>query len=171
MANGLLAVDICNTLADVNSQIAKALGPNPNPSVYFHPGVYPGFFEENPWVYKKAPPISGAAEVLQHLNQYWDIVYLTARPEWAKAITADWLKKWGFPTCEIVCTKNKGAEAKSLSVAMAIEDAPHEIKALEKAKIPVLVHAQPYNYGLGVTRFSWDLFLEEQTRECYTRAI
>lgn len=36
---GLIALDICNTLADINLLLEEALGPVPNPHQYYHPKV------------------------------------------------------------------------------------------------------------------------------------
>jgi len=154
----LLAVDICNTLADINEQIAKALGPNPNPSNYIHPGTSIEFFENNSWVFQKALPFDGAAEGVQYLSKSWEIIYLTARPEWARQITNHWLTKWGFPSGSLITTNEKAIQAQLLGISMAVEDAPHEILSLQKAGIPVMVHTQPYNNGLGNYRFSWNSF-------------
>ena len=58
MPQALLAVDICNTIADVNSEIKKVFGANPNPLCYLHPGVPPNFFKYNTWILKELQTFS-----------------------------------------------------------------------------------------------------------------
>lgn len=140
-----LAVDICNTLADVNGELQKVFGANPNPSSYLHPGVNAEFFKNNTWIFKKAKPYKGAAYILNQLSKIFEIVYVTARPIEARMITLEWLNKHGFPKREVFFTKNKPEIAKCLGVTVAIEDAPHEIDRYRIAGIPVLVKRQPYN--------------------------
>ncbi len=56
-----VAVDICNTLADINGEIEKVFGANPNPSRYYYPGVTSEFFRNNLWVFEKAAAIVNPA--------------------------------------------------------------------------------------------------------------
>lgn len=156
----LIAFDICNTLADVNYMLEKGLGPTPNPSQYFHPLATKEFFEENKWVFTNAPVISGAVEGVKRLTRIGNVVYLTARPQWANKITEEWLARHGFPKGRIIHSNNKAEVAMALGISLAIDDAPHEILSLSKA-CPVLVPAQPYNVGLP-GRFSWD----KSTKAC-----
>lgn len=154
----LFAIDICNTIADVLSQIELALGPTPYPTQYFHPRIYEGFFDENQWVFSNAPVFNGAVESINFLSTLGKIIYLTARPRWSNQITRTWLAKHGFPEAPVIHTNNKLEVAQSLGVSLAVEDAPHEIDSLSKI-CPVLVHARPYNVGyLG--RFSWESFIK-----------
>lgn len=151
---GLIALDICNTLADINLLLEEALGPVPNPHQYYHPKVNKDFFKENQWVFTKAPVIRGAVEGVRRLTANGKFIYLTARPEWSNAITREWLTRHGFPNAPIIHSTNKAEVAMRLSVSLAIDDAPHEIKSLSKV-CTVLVPAQPYNHGLP-GRFTWD---------------
>ncbi len=145
MPQTLLAVDICNTLADVNTELKKVFGANPNPSIYFIPGVTKEFIRNNTWIFKKATPYKGAAYILNLLSRKFEIVYITARPIEARYITLEWLERNGFPQREVIFTNRKPEVAKALRVTAAIEDAPHEIDGYMEAGIPVFVKRQPYN--------------------------
>lgn len=145
MPQAPLAVDICNTIADVNGEIKKVFGANPNPLSYLHPGVSPNFFKYNTWIFEKALPFKGAAAVLNQLAKIYKIVYITARPKEAELITLKWIEKNGFPMGKIFFSPQKHETAKHLNVMAAIEDAPHEIDSYLTAGIPVFVKKQPYN--------------------------
>lgn len=135
------AIDICNTLADVNQMLQKALGPRPDASCYQFPGATKKFFRENPWVFSEALVFPGAVEGVHRLASAGSIIYLTARPVWAREITRKWLARHGFPEAEIICTKNKAAVARQWNVKLAVDDAPHEIDSMSSV-CPVMVHAQ-----------------------------
>lgn len=145
MPQALLAVDICNTIADVNSEIKKVFGANPNPLCYLHPGVPLNFFKYNTWIFKDVMPFKGAADILNQLANIYTIIYITARPKEAELVTLEWIEKNGFPKGEILFSTQKHETAKHLNVMAAIEDAPHEIDSYLAAEIPVFVKRQPYN--------------------------
>ena len=154
----LIAVDICNTLADVNEVLEKAIGHNPIPSSYYHPNLPDNYFKENLWVFAHANPIEYSKEVLYKLSQKNKIIYITARPIEAKAITIDWMNRFGYPGGKIIFERNKAAIAKEIGVDLAIDDAPHEIESYIRAGIGVLVKQQPYNIKYS-NRFEWDRFV------------
>lgn len=150
----LIAIDICNTLADVNKELEKAIGHNPIPSSYYHPKLTDNFFKKNLWVFTQAKAIEHSLEVLKKLSKNNKLIYITARPIEAKAVTIGWLKNNGYPDGEVIFTNNKAAIAKQLGVQLAIDDAPHEIESYCKAGIEVLVKQQPYNIQYP-NRFEW----------------
>lgn len=150
----LVAIDICNTIADVLPEIEKILGPRPSPKVYIHPRATERFFLEHPEVFLKTRPCKGAVDALWRLKKNCDIIYLSARPEWAREITEKWLEENGFPKGELILTRYKDLAAKELDIRLAVEDAPIEIEKFKKAGIPVLVKAQEYNTEYG-PRFDW----------------
>lgn len=147
----IFAVDICNTIADVNTQIAKIIGKWPS-HMYKHPAITKEFFENHPEVFIKAMPYPGAAETLKLIKS--DIIYLSSRPDWAWDITKDWLQKNDFPEGLLILTHNKVLMAKKIGVIIAIEDNPEDIILYQKEGINVLVKAQPYNIDYG-PRFDW----------------
>lgn len=49
-------------------------------------------------------PFDGAPEVLTRLSEHFDLIYLTARPQWLFAETRAWLRDAGFPPGPVVAT-------------------------------------------------------------------
>lgn len=149
------AVDICNTIADVNAVLERLLGRKPDASSYYHPGLAPDFFRRHAEeVFGAALPLPGAVEGVRALAKWYRIIYLTARPEEARQVTLEWLRYWGFPEGELVMTRDKVRAAGELGVDLAIDDAPHELAALRRAVPVVLAKKQPYNAGLAPA-FEW----------------
>lgn len=157
LKNSTIAVDICNTIADVISELDARLGHNPNPARYFHPGLWdkPYYFEENLDIFLDAKPIGNSVEILSELSVYNEIVYITARPEIAEFVTKLWLKENNYPKGKLYFSKNKAKLASKLGVDIAIEDAPFEIERYIKAGIKVFVKEQAYNVGYE-NRFEWE---------------
>lgn len=150
----ILALDLCNTLADINAILSSIIPIDPN--VYPAPGVSEELFEDNPWLFSKAEPFEGASKVVSFLSDYWEVVYVTARPEWSKMLTRKWLKDNAFPEGDIICTKNKAGVVRKIGAFLAIDDSPHEIISVGKF-IPVCIpDYYNYNRGLQGKRFKWD---------------
>lgn len=151
-----VCVDLCNTIAHVTKAIEGIFGPVPDPLLCFHPRTPKIFWmRENRIarrIFETAEPMEGAAEVINQLAQDYEIIYLTARPEWAKELSANWLKKHGFPDAKIICVQDKYSWIKENGAVLMFEDDPRHIKKIQTL-IPVLVPAQPWNQGLE-TRFN-----------------
>ncbi|MBE5965342.1 MAG: hypothetical protein E7252_10580 [Lachnospira sp.] len=145
-----VAVDICNTLADIN-KILKSLGYDTES----YGGVPNDFFENNLWVFSEAEPIKYSKECLCKLAESCDIVYLTARPKVAESVTREWLLKNGFPYGELVFSANKAKDFKENQCIFAIDDAPFEVENYRKSDCLVMVPKQPYNNTLGDV-FKWE---------------
>lgn len=154
MNKPIIVIDICNTLARINEEVERILGVNPFPNNYLHPKITPHFFENHAEIFTRCVPLSDARNGVMFLAKYFQIVYLTARPECTREINPVWLKRWGFPLAPIVITRDKLAVVRKIGAVFAIDDAPHEIEALMKA-VPVLVPAKKYNYKMGTARFVW----------------
>lgn len=154
----IAAVDICNTLADILSEVQKYIGPWPFDE-YQHPSLTDDFFKAHPDVFLNAKPYDGAVCGMWHLKEYFDIVYLSARPKWALGLTELWLDAYGFPTGKVILTREKAKIAQRMFVSVAIEDAPFEIDSYLKTGIPVIVKAQNYNKKYS-PRFEWQDFSE-----------
>jgi len=154
-----IGVDICNTVADVNSCIKAALG-LPESYVFREYSMQAvgvsdagGWFRKHPEVFAEALPLPGAVEALERLAACGvEICYVTARPAWAREVTRDWLRKWGYPGGELLMEADKARVYKSLGLDFFFEDAPDEIKRLERAGARVVAVAQPYNRGA----FRWE---------------
>ncbi len=151
MGNRILAVDLCNTVAAVNAAIAAALGLGASwewraydlrPAGVSDPDTW---FRAHPEVFAEAVPVEGAVQALDMaVRGGWEIVYLTARPEWARKLSETWLKRHGFPAGELVMTQDKARACVCLGVRAAIEDAPEQIRSVSRVA-PVIAVAQPYN--------------------------
>lgn len=150
-----IAIDIDNTIADINKTLLGFV-PGFDVKEYPNPRVTTNTFKKNPWIFTNSPPIEGAVEALNRISLHWEIVYLTARPKWARRITQSWLAKHGFPSGRLVLTENKKEAVIELGINLAIDDSPCEIRSLSKI-IPVLIYAQPYNQMLEHLgkRISW----------------
>lgn len=147
-----IAVDICNTIADVNGVLKELFGEVPNPSSRFT--LTKSFFEKNLWIFEKARPIKGSIEKLNELSRDHEIVYITARPAVAKEVTESWLKEHGYPEGDVLFTMDKAALARSLGIKLAFDDAPHEIANYLRAGINVMVKDQEYNAKFS-NHFEW----------------
>lgn len=150
----LIAIDICNTLADIVGMLESVLGPRPDPFQYHFPGATEEYFKRNLWIFAYAPAIPGAVEGVRFLAGAGDIIYLTARPKIAGKLTREWLSKNGFPAAPIIHSKKKAVVARQMNVSLAVDDAPHEIKTLSLV-CPVMVHARTHNEGYS-GRFQWN---------------
>ena len=155
----LVGFDLCNTLADVNGELVSRLGPRPA-SVYFHPALAekPTYFRDQLDIFRDAKPLEGARQfVWQMVREGNGIVYISARPAEALAITREWLVIHGFPSGEVLFTKDKVSIIQSLGVRLMVEDAPFELDRLQCAGVPFLVPA-------------WDYNAEYPNRICYTQS-
>lgn len=156
----IVLLDICNTIADINGQIEVITGLKRSEGLFFHPALYPGWFEENMNIFKDAPAMPGSVEGVNRLREEgYKIVYLSARPESARGITEEWLQRKGFPNCPLLFTDKKVEAIQQAGIcqediAFAIDDAVHEIEQYKKAGIFVYVPKWDYNTQ-EENRFSW----------------
>lgn len=153
----VIAVDLCNTIADIQKELDNRLGHNPNPSLYFHQGLWdkPNYFEENLDIFSEAEAITNSVEVLNELAKYNTIYYITARPQIAEFVTRLWLKKFAYPMAKIYFTNDKVKVANKIGVNVAIEDAPFELEKYINAGIEVSTHKKEYNCNFP-NRFEWE---------------
>lgn len=157
MRIGRIGVDLCNTVADVNAEIKKVLG---LPEDYVFREYGPGglniderWFREHPEVFRNAVPLPDAPKGLNLLATAGaKIYYVTARPEWARSITENWLREYGFPHGQLLMEADKVRAYRCLDLHLFFEDAPGEIECLERAGANVVAVAQPYNKGT----FRWE---------------
>lgn len=144
----VVLVDICNTLADVNAQIDLVTGVSRPEGIYYHPAVTKGFFEEHLEIFSNARVIDGAVEFVNRLAASYEVMYFTARPECSRDVTVEWLNVNGFPAAPVVFTVDKVTSCKKMDVAFAVDDAPAEVHAYNRAGILCLVPAWDYNKDL-----------------------
>ncbi|NYE57205.1 HAD family hydrolase [Carboxydothermus ferrireducens] len=137
-------VDICNSIADVNSELQKR---GVDTTVY--PSKVNFGTEEWLKVFAEALPFPGSAEAIQKLAEDFEVVYITSRPKIATFVTLRWLKLWGFPEGELLIgVKDKARYAKIFNPVFALEDDPKIAKAYTELRVPVIVKKQPYNCSL-----------------------
>ena len=146
-------VDICNTIANINACVAEALG-LPVEALTRKYGLEhlgldsAGWFQAHPEVYEAALPMPVIYDEVRALARAgWEIVYVTSRPERHRAVTTRWLRRWGFPTGDLIMNGNKAEVAQALGLALFLEDSPNEIRALRKV-CRVRVVPWPYNESL-----------------------
>lgn len=150
-----IAVDLCNTVCDVNSSLEHIFSARRKQGSMYIEGVTETFFKENPdfFLYPKVFPY--AVEVLQMLSMQFDIIYLTARPPEARSATIQFLIRHGFPRGELIHSESKADIFLSRKMSFAFDDAPQEIARYTEKNIPVFVKKWDYNEGLGI-RFEWE---------------
>lgn len=155
MAKQKIAIDICNTIADVNAAVERLTGIKPD--VYPAPGLNQDWFTWHLEVFSMAPPIPYSRAALLFLAQIYDIVYVTARPEEASQITKEWLCTYGYPQGLVIHTNDKPFVFRAFDMQFAIDEAPAEIRRYHDAGIPYLTRATDYNTGC-LNRFEWKCF-------------
>ncbi|KIV58917.1 hypothetical protein AM501_24055 [Aneurinibacillus migulanus] len=90
-----------------------------------------GFFEINPDVFEDAYPLPDAAQSLQSfVSAGHTIYYVTARGEWSRQVTQQWLLKHHFPIAPLIFTVEKDTVACAIKATVAFEDSPGEIDKL-----------------------------------------
>lgn len=146
----IVAVDLCDTIAEVTEAIEGIYGPRPDPLNCYHPATPKPFWDDPEnriarEIFKFARPVS--CNLVNYLTKYYQIVYLTSRPEWSRYISEKWLKQNNFPAAPIVHTQDKYFWVLKNGAALAIEDLPEHIIKLQTIA-PVLVPPRPWNQRL-----------------------
>lgn len=146
----MLAVDICNTLADVDGQLRRRIKGYSN-AVYPFP-LPEWFFRSSGGmrVFKDAAPLPGSVEFVSALAElYGDVFYVTSRPPEAEGVTRRWLARHGYPDGELVfCPwQEKPAVYASLAPGAVVEDDPRVLARLaaELPGVTVFAPQWPYN--------------------------
>lgn len=151
-----VAVDLCNTVCDVNDCIEQMLHLKRESGKYKIEGVSPDYFRTNPEFFENPIAYRYAAEVLHLLSKKYQIVYLTARPMESCLATEHFLRKNNFPIGKIVHSTNKVEDFKKLDLYYAFDDSPEEILSYQRAGIPVLIKKWDYNEHLKGVFFEWE---------------
>lgn len=154
MRRPVIAVDLCNTICDVNGALERIFGVRRKNGSMLIEGVENCFFQENPQFFLCPEVFPYAAETLQILSLQYDITYLTARPVEAYRETLQFLYHHGFPQGEVIHSDNKAAVFRERNMSFAFDDAPYEIQRYQDKDIPVFVKKWDYNQGMGI-QFEW----------------
>lgn len=101
-------------------------------------------------LYSALNPIPHAAKSLRRLAPVAKIVYITARPMFAREDTQAWLMRHGFPVGEVINVRNdnKVAAARREKIDTMIEDRPRYANQLAEAGIDVVL-LDVYDRALG----------------------
>lgn len=125
-------VDVCNSLADINTELRKR---------GYRTDIYPGPVPAEVFTYQlfaDAQPIQPIIELVKSLvSQDYYLIYLSARLVKFREVTLEWLEKHGLPKAPLIHTNGrlKGEFARVFSLdprvelVGAIEDNPHEIRS------------------------------------------
>lgn len=142
----MIAVDICNTLANVGGELEK-LGIKQD----IYPAPMPERFFSSPEglkVFQNAQPINGANFVVNHYSTlFGGVTYVTTRPIEAGLITHHWLANNGFPNGKIHFCKweeKPGIYAK-LKPHVIIEDDPRVLDRIKHFETLIMVPQWAYN--------------------------
>ncbi len=158
-----VAVDICNTIANVNLELLRHFE-TITFDKYPFPEVSRDFFltGEGLRIFRKAEAFPGAADVLNKLSgRECQIVYVTSRSRTAEFITKRWLEIHRFPKGPVffVSQDKKADFAARKEIALFFEDEPYTAAAMLAAGIKVFLKDWPYNRhvrGKNLKRFkSW----------------
>lgn len=151
-----LAIDIDNTLADLNPSLRERFGERKQ-GEYYYPGADEEFFRNNPDFFLSAAVIPGAVSGMSRLAARHELYYLTRRPVEAREQTREWLLGNGFPDCPVFHVDDKGEAARELGIELAIDDAVEDVQSLLRAGIRVWIMPYEYNKGLSQPHFAWEM--------------
>jgi len=104
---------------------------------------------EDPKFYYCIPPVVNAAwGVFQLIKNADAVYYVTHRPNDMRALTKDWLERWGFPNVPLLVTPSvsKIETAKSLCLTHFVDDKLSTIRELRAANIQAWLF-RCYSYG------------------------
>ncbi len=142
----MIAVDICNTLANVGAELKK-LGieqdvyPAPMPEIFFSS-------PEGLRLFQNAQPINGAEKVVNHFSAlYGGVTYVTTRPMEANLVTHRWLTRHGFPAGKGRFCKweEKPGIYAMLKPRVIMEDDPRVLGMIKHYETLILVPQWAYN--------------------------
>ena len=98
----------------------------------------------SPNVFHNLAPIDGAIEGIKQLKEMdHTLVFITARPDWAKGSARYWLEANGIPYDEI----HEIWDKTQVKCDIYIDDAPHNLEALRSVGHTIRMVA-PYNHPL-----------------------
>ena len=107
-------------------------------------------WRSNEAVYSGAPALQGALRMALELHLRGVLSgYVTRRNARLADVTARWLRREGMPQLPVIHAQaTKAEECRKLGASVIVEDSPHEIEALTRAGIEVIMPVYPYNRHL-----------------------
>ena len=143
-----IAVDICNSLANIANQLEKNILGYCN-DIYPFP-IPAGYFTSSAGlcIFRNAEPFPKTARLTNSLAElFGGITYVTTRPPEAEFVTRRWLARHGFPEGEIIFChwEEKTAAYASLDPHLIIEDDPRVLEMAKRLYVPIIVPKWPYN--------------------------
>ncbi|WP_047155069.1 5' nucleotidase, NT5C type [Aneurinibacillus tyrosinisolvens] len=149
----IILVDIDNSISATNEKLKEVV---PGFTTERYPFPFPPHFFEESSIFDDVKPVKGAMEKLKEWHDKGHFIYyVTARDSSSFHRTVRWLKKHGFPSSLVICSKNKQRVASIIGATIAVDDAPNEIEQLKSVVARVLVPAHDYNKQYENRFFNW----------------
>jgi hypothetical protein len=154
MNKTIVVVDVCNTLANVISELARR-----GYDVSVFPAVLPPNLFQDHSIFSEAQPLNESIFLLRQLAKIYPIVYLTARPIESEVVTQSWLERHNCPKGLLLHTMGcpKGVffqyfKDMGLEVAGVMEDAPHELASIREVQPNVKIYIPRWHYNKNIWR-------------------
>lgn len=98
------------------------------------------------------PVIEGAVKAINELSRYYKIIIVTARPEFTRDATIEWLDLKGFRYDELLV--GLGPDRVLLDVDILIDDNPHAIIGFVSRGGTGIIFSQPWNLDVDPPKTS-----------------
>lgn len=149
MNKKIVVADVCNTLGNVNRVLASR-----GYDISVFPAAIPSNLFQDLSLFAEAQPLNESIFLLRQLARSYSIVYLSARPVEAEAVTQSWLERHNCPKGILLHTmgRSKGEYFKffkylGLEVAAVLEDAPHELASIREVQPDVKTYIPRWHYN------------------------
>ena len=148
-------LDIDGICCDFSHLIAEATGTDKPMESYafddFTPEQAAAAKAALPRAYTEGRPYEGMAELSHRLAEHNEVRYLTARPEWARDKTCEWLRKHGFYTGTVIFNRDKALILSCYPNAVIVEDHGKNIEEiLDGSEAKVIALMRPKQ------RYTWN---------------
>lgn len=157
MNKPILAVDLDGVLADFLPAIWGHLGRPENPNVYDLYEAYPSVSKRwidallnEPSFYLDMQPVPGAVAAMFDAAKYWEIMYVTSRPQCVVDATERWMRGQGFSAGEMRLTHgvDKARHAFMTGAEFLIDDCPAVAKAFAERGSALIFQDSAWPYGM-----------------------
>lgn len=107
--------------------------------------VYTRYGHDIHW---NSSPLPMAVEILQQLYSRHQLSIITARPQYFRDVTIEWLALHNINYHQIAFVENKLEVCMNSKVDVLIDDGPHYAEEFALANRPVILYEQPYNLSV-----------------------